>query len=69
MTRRRSRHALRITLGIALATILMGLLAILAVEWMSSPSFLAKTICHCHARNCVPRWIPTELRAHKLERL
>ena len=69
MTRRQSRHALRIALGIALATILLGLLAILAVEWMSSPSFLTTTICHRHARNCAPRWMPTEHRVHELERL
>jgi len=69
MTRRQSRNALRITLGIALATILLGLLAILAVEWMSSPSFLATTICHRHARNCAPRWMPTEHRVQELERL
>jgi len=66
MTRRQSRHALRIALGIALATILLGLLAILAVEWMSSPSFLTTTICHRHARNCAPRWMPTEHRVQNL---
>ena len=69
MTRRRSGHAPRIALGIALATILLGLLAILAVEWMSSPSFLTTTICHRHARHCAPRWMPTEHRVHELERL
>jgi hypothetical protein len=69
MTRRQSRRALRIALGIALATILLGLLAILAVEWMSSPSFLTTTICHRHARNCAPRWMPTKHRVQELERL
>ena len=34
--RRRTRHALRIALGIGLAGILLGLLAILAVEWLAS---------------------------------